>query len=479
MQPCHQTPPAATLSTLDPATPAPAAPHGTRLPTPQASFVMPPLIWGAAGLKGAARPKDSWLWRHYLAPGAVTLITSQWKAGKTTLASVLLSRMKTGGAMAGLALSAGAAVVVTEESAGLWQGRDQQLSFGDHIGWFSQPFPAKPRRHEWHAFIDGLVDLHARRPYALLIIDPLASFLPGNENDAASMLDALMPLKRLTARGIAVLVLHHPAKGRIRVGQAARGSGALPGYVDILIEMLPYRRASDEDRRRRIYAFSRYPQTPRQLVIEWTEDGTDYLAHGTFAEEDFNCHWQDLRAVFAQAPHWLTRREVRSRWLLEKPPDTRSLIRWLEEAVKLGLLKKHGLALRNNPLRYWLPEKEEQWRSDCLAPLCMPDFPWAKSPPVAAGPALTSDGAKSTEPSVSATAANTAPPEPGSPEPTPPMGEALPPTPAPVAPPPPQVDCAPPPPACASEPAADSAATKRPLRAWPLSMLDEFEAARA
>jgi hypothetical protein len=102
---------------------------------------MPPLIWGAAGLKGAARPKDSWLWRHYLAPGAVTLITSQWKAGKTTLASVLLSRMKTGGAMAGLALSAGAAVVVTEESAGLWQGRDQQLSFG--AGSFN-PFPPSP-----------------------------------------------------------------------------------------------------------------------------------------------------------------------------------------------------------------------------------------------------------------------------------------------------------------------------------------------
>jgi hypothetical protein len=30
-------------------------------------------------------------------PGKVTLLTSQWKAGKTTLLSVLLARLKQGG----------------------------------------------------------------------------------------------------------------------------------------------------------------------------------------------------------------------------------------------------------------------------------------------------------------------------------------------------------------------------------------------
>ncbi len=75
---------------------------------------MPPLLWGSANLKAAACPA-AWLWHGYLAPGAITLLTSQWKAGKTTMASVLLSRLKTGGQLAGLSLAAGKAIVVTEE----------------------------------------------------------------------------------------------------------------------------------------------------------------------------------------------------------------------------------------------------------------------------------------------------------------------------------------------------------------------------
>ena len=57
-----------------------------------------------------------WLWRGYLAAGNVTLLTSQWKAGKTTLLALLLDRLRVGGLMAGLPVRAGKAVVVSEES---------------------------------------------------------------------------------------------------------------------------------------------------------------------------------------------------------------------------------------------------------------------------------------------------------------------------------------------------------------------------
>jgi hypothetical protein len=46
-----------------------------------------------------ARPsRNNWLWHGYLAGGELTLLTSLWKSGKTTLLSVLLSRMRDGGA---------------------------------------------------------------------------------------------------------------------------------------------------------------------------------------------------------------------------------------------------------------------------------------------------------------------------------------------------------------------------------------------
>ena len=75
------------------------------------------------------RPRDlarpihlagSWLWQGYLGHGRLTLLTSQWKSGKTTLVSVLLARMATGGLLAGLPVAAGRAAVVSEEGPHDW-----------------------------------------------------------------------------------------------------------------------------------------------------------------------------------------------------------------------------------------------------------------------------------------------------------------------------------------------------------------------
>src|ERR1700726_2024083 len=76
-------------------------------------------------------------------------------------------------------------------------------------------------------------------------------------------------------RGMCTWILHHPSKGDPPPGQAARGSGALSGYADILLEMRSCPDAEDDDRRRRLLAFSRFPKTPRQRVIELTADGAD------------------------------------------------------------------------------------------------------------------------------------------------------------------------------------------------------------
>src|SRR5262249_53074815 len=89
----------------------------------------PPVLWLKA-LRQAAQTKMPWLWHGYLAPGNITLLTSQWKSGKTTLVSVLLNRFKEGGELAGLPLAAGKAVVVSEEPAARWNLRSQKLAFG-------------------------------------------------------------------------------------------------------------------------------------------------------------------------------------------------------------------------------------------------------------------------------------------------------------------------------------------------------------
>ncbi len=44
-------------------------------------------------LTAVCQPGPNWLWDGFLAGGNVTLLTGLWKAAKTTLLSVLLSRL--------------------------------------------------------------------------------------------------------------------------------------------------------------------------------------------------------------------------------------------------------------------------------------------------------------------------------------------------------------------------------------------------
>jgi hypothetical protein len=312
---------------------------------------------------GAARA--DWLWRGYLVPGGITLLTSLWKAGKTTLLSVLLHRMKTGGLLAGEPLAAGRAVIVSEEDPTLWERRSRSLDFGGHVSFLCRPFRGKPTPAEWRALIDSLAALRREGGVDLAVIDPLAAFVPGrDENTAGMMLEALLPLQSLTAAGMAVLLLHHPRRQSSAPGQMARGSGALSGHVEVILEMTTLS-AEPGDRRRRLQGFSRFAETPADRVIELNAEGTDYVSLGDMAEQEFIRGWPQLRLVLTGARDKLTRREIVAEWPpdQERPSDT-TLWRWLERAADRNLLRREGAGHSKEPFRYWLAEKEAVWRDD-------------------------------------------------------------------------------------------------------------------
>jgi hypothetical protein len=41
-----------------------------------------------------------------------------------------------------------------------------------------------------------------------------------------------------------------------------------------------------------------------------------------------------------------------------------TLWRWLSRGVELGQLTCEGAGHKSDPLRYWLPEREEEWKQD-------------------------------------------------------------------------------------------------------------------
>jgi len=337
--------------------------NATSNPKPVLSFH---LLRGESLRIAATETRTDWLWKGYLAPGCMTMFTGQWKLGKTTLVALLLSRMAAGGELAGQAVRQGKAAVISDESPELWHLRVQQCDIGNHFGLLCRPFRGQPVLQEWQALIDFLVRLHDEEGLDLVVIDSLASFMPGgNENSAASMLATLSPLQRLTEKGASVLIVHHPRRKQSAAGQVGRGSGVLPATVDILLEMDWYQRGDDDDRRRRLRAASRFRETPRRQVCEWTADGRDYRTLGDFQEDAFTQNWAILRIVLEDAMRKLKRREILEQWPPDYPrPDAVSVWHWLERGVSRGLIQRDGAGRRNAPFRYWLAERMEQWKKD-------------------------------------------------------------------------------------------------------------------
>jgi hypothetical protein len=325
---------------------------------------IPQEVWDHEVTAMTPQPLD-WLWYGFVAPGNLTLLTSQWKAGKTTLLSLLLSRRKHGGQLAGLAVKPGKSVVVSEEPLLLWADRARRLDFGGQVCFVCRPFRTVPNANEWQSLLDHLLALHYQHGIDLAVFDPLAPFFRC-ENHAHSVLETLLPLRTLTATGLAVLLLHHPGKGERPLGQAARGSGVLLSHVDISIEMC-HPGGDPLTRRRRFLALSRHTETPRRLLLELNAEGLDYLPVPDEEEDDFQASWDQLRLVLEDAPQKLTRRDILAEW----PPDfakphPAKLWRWLDAAVQRGLLACEGSGRKKDPFRYWLPAREAVWKQDPL-----------------------------------------------------------------------------------------------------------------
>jgi len=346
---------------------APCAAPGEALPTHcRTAADLLRRVVAARDLDKQQGTPPAWLWHSYLGPGKVTLLTSQWKSGKTTLVSLLLARLQQGGQLAGLAVTAAKALVISEESEADWRPRFQQLGIRDHVDLLCRPFTVQPSMEQWLALIETAAALHQGQGSALVVLDSLAHFLPAHsENSAGALLECLTPLQRLATAGMSVLLVHHPRKGKTMAGQSARGSGALPGFVDILIEMEHYTRPDDLDRRRRLVAYSRHDQTPRHLLIELFADGSDYVVLQSGVEAAVGESWQAVLHVLTAAHAKLTRQEILDHWPRDyDKPNATTLWRWLTRAAAQGLVRQEGTGRPNDPFRYWLPEREELMRPE-------------------------------------------------------------------------------------------------------------------
>lgn len=311
-----------------------------------------------------AAPATEWLWRGYIARGNLTLLTSLWKAGKTTLLTGLLQHFGTGKPFLGRECIEARSIIVSEESRHHWVERLRTMPVGQHSRLMARPFLGRPSPDAWAQLIDHACSLRQAGELDLLVIDPLASFLPGrSESDAGTLMTMLQPLQRLAATGAAVLLLHHPRKKPSDEGSSARGSGALLGFVDIILELHRFGRLQSDNCRRKLIGLSRHEETPARVYYQWEARSGRFLKLDDPHGKQFRDNWGQLNAILSTRKQAATHLELLMDWPSDREkPAASVLYEWLNRATDEKLVRRSGSGRRTDPYRYRLPNEDDAYR---------------------------------------------------------------------------------------------------------------------
>lgn len=311
--------------------------------------------------------KADWVWHGYIARGFITLLVGLWKGGKSTLLGYLVKAIAAGGGDIGGAIVPGKVLVVSEEGAGLWARRRDDIGIGDDVHFIIRPFKGRPARSDWESFVKALAERVNAEGYAAIIFDTLSAVNPvADENDAAAMMAALTPLHHLTEAGAAVLIIHHPRKGDGNEGQASRGSGALPGFVDIILELRRFEPENAQDRRRVLTAYSRFDETPSEVVLELGDEG--YAVVGTKADAKRTDRQAIIASLLAANLEGSTIDGLREQWPVDgvPKPSRRTLANDLDIGFNDGQWLRIGEGVKGDPYRY---KAKPQFDSGTVNPL--------------------------------------------------------------------------------------------------------------
>ena len=332
-----------------------------RLPTArQAAPAAPAAEFGPpvpASMLRKVEDGKNWVWHGYLNRGGITMLSALWKAGKTTLLAHLLHALEAGGRFCDLEVAPSRVLYVTEEHESIWAERRDEVGIADHAEYLIRPFGVKPTMERWVEFLGYLQGVCQERKYDLVVFDTLSNLWPvKDENDAARVQEALMPLRAVSDL-CAFLLVHHLRKGDGAEATASRGSGALPAFVDTILELRRFDAANRKDCRRVIHGVGRWRETRDEAVVELTPEG--YAYHGDKADAGFHDLRRQVAEALPPAAPGCTREELVAELWPEggdrPPPGKKRLLDLLREGGEQGWWVVEGGGKRGSPLTYWRP----------------------------------------------------------------------------------------------------------------------------
>lgn len=260
--------------------------------------------------------EPGWIWENYLARGHITLLSALWKAGKSTLLRCMLSAIESGEEFCGQQVYPTRLLVVSEEPESDWVSKREEFNLEEsqNIFVWARPIIVKPNLKQWIEFLDIVKEKAIKLQVDLIIIDTISSFWPiDNENDAAQVMKALVPLYTLTNKDMGVLLVHHFRKGGGENGQAARGSGALSGFVTNYLDF----EFSDQNQYydRLLKTKGRFETAIPKIVIRFLPDENKYQVLGQPWEVSKKARLGRIIEIFEKSTTPLCTTEVFNIWI--------------------------------------------------------------------------------------------------------------------------------------------------------------------
>jgi len=234
------------------------------------------LRWRTAREIGETTPATvPWVVMWFLVLGAVTELDGKIKAaGKTTFLMWMIRCILDGLPFLSQPTTKAKVVLLTEQGdsslrvalarAGLLERDDLiVLSYCD------------ARSLTWAEIVDAAVTKAEEIGARVLAVDTLsqfARFKGEGENTSGDGQDAIEPLQVAAAEhNLAVIDLRHEKKADADIGDAARGSTAIGGAVDVILSLR--RVKSLRPTIRSLRSLSRFDETPPELLVEVTDHG--------------------------------------------------------------------------------------------------------------------------------------------------------------------------------------------------------------
>jgi DNA-binding transcriptional ArsR family regulator len=305
--------------------------------------------------------EPDWALRGYIAPYAVTLLAGRPKVGKSTFVFALLTCVRTGEPFAGLRTAAAGVLLLSEER------RDTLAEKARIFGLNSFPAPHTPiagneikpvritTRHEapagsWPELVRLAISHCHQHGLEVLVVDTWdrwTSLRGDSENAAGAVNEALMPLQYAAASGLAVLIVSHQRKSAGEFGDAVRGSNALTGGVDVVLELeRPAASYALGSAARVLRAVSRFSSTPEELFVELDDDEGGFRAIESPEEVKAAAERERLLDTLGTG-------EATSKQLAEESELTdRTVRRHLTTLLEQGHVTREGEGKRGDPHRW-------------------------------------------------------------------------------------------------------------------------------